>query len=38
MTRFEPRRLHFGAGSDQDDDAGNGLPTPARIRLLSVAQ
>jgi hypothetical protein len=32
MTRFEPRRLHFGATAGQDDD-GDGLPTPARIRL-----
>jgi hypothetical protein len=33
MTRFEPRWLHFGTRPGQDDDTGEGLPTPARIRL-----
>ncbi len=33
MTRFEPRRLHFGARPDKDDEDGTGLPAPTRIRL-----
>jgi hypothetical protein len=36
MARFRIRRLHFGARPEADgDDNGEGLPTPARIKLAA---
>jgi hypothetical protein len=34
MARFSVRRVHFGKRSE-DDDNGEGLPTPARVRLAA---
>src|SRR5229473_547900 len=36
MARFSVRRLHFGRRpGDEADDNGDGLPTPARIKLAA---
>ncbi len=36
MARFSVRKLHFGARPEADtDDNGEGLPTPARIKLAA---
>jgi hypothetical protein len=36
MARFNVRKLHFGARPEADtDDNGEGLPTPARIKLAA---
>jgi hypothetical protein len=36
MTRFSVRKLHFGARPEADtDDHGEGLPTPARVKLAA---
>ena len=36
MARFNVRRLHFGKRPDADsDDDGEGLPTPARVKLAA---
>ena len=32
MAKFSVRRVHFGRRSDNEDD-GEGLPTPARVKL-----
>jgi hypothetical protein len=33
MTRFEPRRLHFGRTASPDEEDAAGLPLPMQIRL-----
>lgn len=33
MARFNVRKLHFGHRPEDTDDNGEGLPTPARIKL-----
>jgi hypothetical protein len=36
MARFSVRRVHFGRRPDAEaDDDGEGLPTPARVKLAA---
>jgi hypothetical protein len=35
MPRFSVRRVHFGRPAADDDDNGEGLPTPARVKLAA---
>jgi hypothetical protein len=35
VAKFTVRRVRFGAPASDDDDDGDGLPTPARIKLAA---
>ena len=35
MARFSVRKLHFGGRPDAEDDEGEGLPTPQRVKLAA---
>jgi hypothetical protein len=35
VARFSVRKLHFGRQPDSGDDDGEGLPTPARLKLAA---
>jgi hypothetical protein len=35
VAKFTVRRIHFGAPASDEDDDGDGLPTPARIKLAA---